>query len=119
MKLLTAALAKRLLANGQATREAQAQQQEEPDHMPVVKFFDPCGASTWLITECDPEEPGQLFGLCDLGMGYPELGYVSLRELQIVRGKMGLRMERDQYFTARKTLSEYANDARETGRIQA
>lgn len=119
MKLITAALAKRLLANGQATQEAQSEQRDEPDHKPVAKLFDPGGASTWLITECDPEEPGRLFGLCDLGMGYPELGYVSLYELQTVKGKMGLPMERDLYFTASKTLSEYANEARNAGRIQA
>ena len=89
MKLLTAALAKKLLANGHATQAAQADGLSEPDHLPVVKFFDPCGASTWLITECDPEEPGRLFGLCDLGMGFPELGYVSLYELQTVKGKNG------------------------------
>ena len=86
--------------------------------MPVVKFFDPCGAATWLITECDPEEPGRLFGLCDLGMGYPELGYVSLYELQTTKGKMGLPMERDLHFTAKKALSEYADEARNRGRIQ-
>ena len=83
-----------------------------------------CAASTWLITECDPEEPGRLFGLCDLGMGYPELGYVSLYELQTVKGKMGLPMERDLHFRANKALSEYADDgqatqARNAGRIQA
>jgi hypothetical protein len=49
---------------------------------------------------------GQLaFGLCDLGMGEPELGYVSLTELRAVRGKIGLPVERDEHFEADKTLS--------------
>ena len=30
------------------------------------------------------------FGLCDLGLGCPELGYVSLNELRTVRGKLRL-----------------------------
>ena len=29
------------------------------------------------------------FGLCDLGIGCPELGYVSLSELKSVRGRLG------------------------------
>jgi len=36
----------------------------------------------WYITEKDMEdEQHQAFGYCDLGMGCPELGYVSLIEL--------------------------------------
>ena len=32
-----------------------------------------------------------MFGLCDLGMGFPELGYVSLDEIRTVW------VERDEY----------------------
>jgi hypothetical protein len=78
----------------------------------VVKFFDPTGAATWLITEMMPDEPDILFGLCDLGMGCPELGYVGLTELQSVTGRFGLGIERDLYFTARYPLSVYADAAR-------
>jgi hypothetical protein len=48
------------------------------DHIPVAKLFSPDGAATWLISEADPDDPDRLFGLCDLGLGFPELGYVSL-----------------------------------------
>jgi integrase len=41
------------------------------------------------------DSDGLAFGLCDLGMGEPELGYVSLTELRTVRGKLGLPIERD------------------------
>jgi hypothetical protein len=98
-----------LLANGAA--------EVETDHLPVVKFFDPTGAATWLITEMMPDEPDILFGLCDLGMGCPELGYVSLAELQSVIGRLGLGMERDLYFTARFPLSVYARAAQIAGGI--
>jgi hypothetical protein len=57
------------------------------------------------------------FGLCDLGLGCPELGYVSLTELRTVRGKLGLPIERDEHFGADKTLSAYADEARQRGRI--
>ncbi len=107
MELLTKELKKKLIRNGQ-TRN---------DHFPVVKFFDPCGGATWLISEMDPTDFDTLFGLCDLGMGFPELGYVSLCELASVRNALGLHMERDLHFKADKALSQYAAAARVHQRI--
>lgn len=89
------------------------------DHPPVVKLFTPDGAATWLISESDPDDPDRLFGLCDLGLGYPELGYVSLAEITELRDKLGLPVERDQAFVADKPLSVYADEARAAGRITA
>ena len=60
-----------------------------------------------------------LFGLCDLGMGEPELGYVSRAELESIRVRFGLGLERDMHFTPKQTLSAYANDARNSGRLMA
>jgi hypothetical protein len=73
----------------------------DADHRPVVKLFVPDGAATWLLTECDPDDPDRLFGLCDLGLGFPELGYVSLTEITELRGKLGLPVERDLHFERR------------------
>jgi Protein of unknown function (DUF2958) len=42
---------------------------------------------------------------------------VRLTELRTVRGKLGLPIERDEHFDADKTLSAYAMEAREHGRI--
>lgn len=109
MDLMPDDIRARLLANGAA--------EVETDHVPVVKFFDPTGAATWLITEMMPDEPDILFGLCDLGMGCPELGYISLAELESVKGRLGLSIERDFYFTARFPLSVYAEAARTAGGI--
>lgn len=93
------------------------------DPRPVVKLFNPVGAATWLLTELKPDpdggEPDIAFGLCDLGEGFPEIGYVSLAELRAVRvfgGALGI--ERDIHFNATKTLSEYADEARRLGRIE-
>lgn len=58
-----------------------------------------------------------LFGLCDLGFGFPELGSVSLAELERVKGRLGLGIERDLYFAARFPLSVYAESARFAGHI--
>jgi hypothetical protein len=87
------------------------------DHLPVVKLFTPDGAATWLLTEADPDDPDRLFGLADLGLGYPELGYFNLNEVLALRGRLGLPVERDQYFVAAKPLSAYTADARRAGRI--
>lgn len=94
------------------------------DMQPVVKFFHPYGAGTWLFTELD-EDGDRLFGLCDLGMGFPELGYASLQEMTELRAKINGRtwpfqaIERDSRFRADKTLGEYAEDARQRQCIAA
>lgn len=52
-------------------------------------------------------------------MSCPELGAVRISELESVRGKLGLPVERDLYFTPVKTISAYADDARTCGHIDA
>ena len=89
----------------------------ESDRKPVVKYFNPAGSATWLISEID-DDGDLLFGLCDLGMGQPELGYVSLSELKTVKGPLGLGIERDLYWSADRTLSEYAKNAVKVGYIE-
>ena len=108
MKLLTKTQRAQLLANGR---------NRDRDHQPVVKFFDPSGAATWLFTELDPEDGDTLFGLADLGSGSPELGYSSLAEIALVRCRFGLGIERDLYFEPKHSLSIYAEAAREVGRL--
>lgn len=92
---------------------------DERDCPPILKLFSPDGAATWLLTECDLDDPDRLFGLCDLGLGFPELGYVSLAEIKQFRGPLGLPVERDLHFQADKRISAYAEEARIKGRIVA
>lgn len=89
------------------------------DPYPPLKLFTPWGKATWLISERDDEEPDQLFGLADLGFGCPELGWISLAELEALQGPWGLKVERDRHFTPTMTISEYAEKARAAGRIDA
>ena len=72
----------------------------------VCKFFNPMGAGTWLIAEGEEQATGDwlFFGYCDLGLGTPEWGYVSLSELESVKLPLGLGIERDIYFSA-QTIS--------------
>ena len=92
-------------AGGTATG-ALARDQSE-DFPPVVKLFTPDGAASWLLSELDPDDPDLAFGLCDLGLGAPALGYVRLSELDALRGGLGLPVERDRHFRGSKPLSAY------------
>ena len=76
-----------------------------------MKLFNPCGSATWLLTELDPDDPDLAFGLCDLGMGCPEIGSVLLSELGGYRGPIGLGIERDLHWSPRGTLMDYARAA--------
>lgn len=119
MKLITELQRTQLLANGRRQREAIDRGTEPLDFEPVVKLFTPDGNATWLLSELDATEPNIAFGLCDLGLGCPELGYVSLAQLAAVRGPLGLPVARDLNFEADRTLSAYAAAAREAGRLRA
>ena len=70
MNLITETLRAQLLANGQ-----QSLDNDNFDPPPVVKLFTPDASATWLLTEIDPDDHDHAFGLCDLGQGFPELGY--------------------------------------------
>lgn len=89
------------------------------DHKPVVKLFTPDAGCTWLITELDPDDPDIAFGLCDLGMGFPEIGIVRISELESLRGCLSLPVERDLHFEADKTLMGYAAEAHKHRAIRA
>ena len=118
MNLLTKAIEKKLLANGAASLAAILIDGNTPDHVPVVKLFNPCGAATWLLTELE-DDGDTAFGLCDMGFGCPELGRVSLNELRGIRLAAGLGIERDLWATLDKPLSEYTANSRERGAIAA
>lgn len=113
--LITKEIDAQLRANGQLALDGG----NTTNTKPVLKLFNPCGAATWLISERDPEDPDSLFGLCDLGFGCPEMGRVSLAEVEAIRLQFGLRIERDIHFKADKTLVQYADEARAKGSIAA
>jgi hypothetical protein len=116
MKLLTSAQRAKLLDNGRRQAAVKGTPGEIDFH-PVVKLFNPCGAATWLLTEIDPDDHTVAWGLCDLGMGFPEFGTVSLSELAAYRGRLGLGIERDRHFKAEGPISAYIKAAQFEGRI--
>lgn len=101
-----------LLANGQITAEG-----ADHDPLPVVKLFTPDAHATWLLTELDPAYGDTAYGLCDIGIGMPELGHMRISELASIVGPLKLPIERDLYFTAKRTLSDDARLVRANGSI--
>ncbi len=87
------------------------------DFPPLLKLFTPDAGATWLICELDPEDPDIAFGLCDLGLGCPELGSVRLSEIATIRGTVGLPVERDRQFVPRASISVYAAAAHTAGYV--
>jgi hypothetical protein len=116
MTLISPAQGQRLLENGRAQRAAIDRQDQVLEFPLVVKLFTADGNATWLLTELNPDID-LAFGLCDLGLGEPELGYVSLKELTAARGPLGLPLECDLHFAPTRTIAAYAELAREQRRI--
>jgi hypothetical protein len=112
MSLITDAQRRQLLANGAARARQQA-----IDPFPVVKLYALDAAAVWLLTELAAD--GDLaYGLCDAGLGAPELGHVQLSALEKVRGPRGLGVVADPHFVARQPLSAYVAQAQRDGSIR-
>ncbi len=95
MKLLTKENLKQLPALG-------SQDGKGMEALAQVKFFTPDSNWTWYASEYDPETE-TFFGLID--GAEKELGYFTLNDLQTVRGRFNLPVERDRYFSP-KALGE-------------
>ena len=120
--LITKTQRANLVRNGLISKKAGFESGDTPDHKPVVKVFAPWSNAKWLITEIIPDDDDDeviAFGLCDMGVGHPEMGYIPLSELEALRGPYGFKLERDRHFTPEKSLSKYANEARQRGHITA
>jgi hypothetical protein len=72
-------------------------QENNPDPIVHVKFFDPTGSWTWFAYEGSQEGDDFIFFGLVKGLE-DELGNFSLNELTKFRGKFGLGIERDRYF---------------------
>lgn len=110
MSLFTRNQYDQLIANGSSRNITK-------DPPPVVKLWLQGMDCVWLLTELDPGNPLLAFGLCDLGMGFPELGYVDLSEIASLKLPLGVTIEQDEDFTGLYPISVYASAARTQQRI--
>lgn len=89
MKLITKAIEKKA--------QKQFPMGSDMTQLVVAKFFDPCGSWTWYLMNQDPADPDYLWGIVK---GFElEMGSFSLAELSSVKGKLGIGIERDLWFT--------------------
>jgi hypothetical protein len=86
------------------------------DKTVVASLFDPTGRFTFYMMEYDPEQR-LAFGwvVSPISPEYDELGYISVDELEGVRGALGLGIERDMYFSP-KPFRDVARDLK-PGRV--
>ena len=106
MKLITKALEKTL-----AKYPLYSQDGKGKDAVVIAKFFMPGSCFTWYVTEAKKLSNGdyEFFGYVDGLEG--EFGYFTLSQLQSLRGRFGLRVERDMYFNCGKTtLAKVLNE---------
>ena len=89
MKLLTDELRARL--------PALYSQEKEAEPVVYAKFFLPGTGWTWYVTEGSPQEDDYLFFGFVVGLE-SEFGYFLLSELENVRTRLGLAVERDLAF---------------------
>jgi hypothetical protein len=103
MKLMTKEIEEKLAKSPIGTTDARGKDAEI-----IVKYFNPIGAGTWLITEGEKQEDGDwlLFGYCHIFEW--EWGYVMLSELESVNLPFGLSIERDLY--SKGTVADLCGD---------
>jgi len=92
MKLLTKKIEQKLEKSPYGSKDGQGLDAEI-----VVKFFNPYGAGTWLITEGEKQPDGDwlLYGYCHIDVW--EWGSVLFSEIKNYRNSWGLGLERDLY----------------------
>lgn len=99
MKLLTEEIIRKFQAHPLGSQNGKGM-----DAKVLVKYFNPIGAGTWLITEAERQSDGDwlLFGYCHICEW--EWGSLLLSELENIQLPFDLRIERDLY-THPKTVS--------------
>ena len=111
MTLFTEQQYQKLIENGKP-------ENRDKDHAPIAHLTFPGTACEWLVSELDPEDVHIAFGLCDLGQGFPELGYIDLDELQRIKiGIFGFTVFNNPLFVPKYKMSVYAEAARNASQI--
>jgi len=95
MKLLTEKIKKRL------PKLYETENVPLEEKLVHAKLFTPDSSWSWFILEGEEQEDRDFVLFCWVVGLERELGYVSLRELESVRGPLGLPVERDLFFKAR------------------
>lgn len=101
MELMTKELESKLLQYGLYGQEGKG-----GNSSILVKYFNPSGNGTWLITGGEKQNNGDwlLYGYCHLNEG--GWGYLLLSELQKIYLPYGMKIERDIYLFDKTTVND-------------
>ena len=87
-----------------------SQEEKGFDAEVLVKYFNPCGSGTWLITEAEREgDDWRLFGYCHIHEW--EWGFLMLSELTHLHLPFGLTIERTAVIKNRSLFFRVVSDA--------
>ena len=95
MMLLTQKIKKRL------PKLYETENVPQGEKIAYVKFFTPDSSWSWYVLEGQEQQDGDFLLFCWVVGLEREFGYVSLRELESLRGPLGLPVERDLHFKSR------------------
>lgn len=107
MTQLTDAQRQQLLANGR---------KPDQDYAPVCRLFIENTNFICLLSEMDSDED-TVFGYFDHGMGFPELGYGSMSEMEDAAQSLGRELSSDPTFKGQWPMSVYTLYGRRADRI--
>jgi hypothetical protein len=104
MKLLTKAIEAAFKKQGDTSEKS------SKDIKVICKFFNPVGAGTWWLYERLDDDIFMAFCLLD-DPTFAELGSISLSEMESVKLRFGLGIERDTSFeVGEKTVQEVMDE---------
>ena len=90
MKLLTKEIEKKFAEVG--TQDGRPESEQKV----IAKYFDPTGSMTWYAISYEPDRK-MFFGYVT-GTEFPEYGYFGLEQLEEIKVRWGLGIERDLHF---------------------
>ncbi|MEP1782113.1 DUF2958 domain-containing protein [Reichenbachiella sp.] len=112
MKILSEQQMEKLIENGKKIKVG------FKGEIPVVAFLKLSG-SGWMLASVDPDNHDKAYGLMEIAGGPPELGYVSLEELEGLTGFNDNKISHDPMFEHADKLDihKYAKMAKQIGQI--
>ena len=76
----------------------------ESEQKVIAKYFDPTGSMTWYAISYEPDRK-MFFGYVT-GTEFPEYGYFGLEQLEEIKVRWGLGIERDIHFGYKVTMEK-------------
>ena len=78
----------------------------------IIKLFTPDSTFAWHLIELSKDDMSTCYGYVDSGFD-KELGYFSLKEIESIKGPLGLKVERDVSFNPTALSLIISNSRRE------